>query len=268
MRRPTLVVLHGANGSAAEMAPLVRMLDRFDVRAPDLLGHGGRPPPPRLDFDDMVEDLATWLDAEEIADAHLVGYSFGAYVALALAVRRPTCVRSLTAIAMTYWWDAARIRHVVHLADPERLSRPGNPRQEQLSASHGADQWRQVTLNNQALFASFGRKGPPLTDRLVARVGIPVLVLTGAEDPLVPAAEARHVADAFPHARLGLWPGAAHPLIKVPLVEVKYAVTSFIDEVEAGSFRPGPELKLARALVAGGLPGKPIDIHIRRGGSG
>ena len=43
--------------------------------------------------------------------------------------------------------------HVVHLTDPERLARPGNPRREQMEAAHGADVWRQVTLNNQALFA-------------------------------------------------------------------------------------------------------------------
>ena len=96
--RPILVLLHGANGSEQEMAPVADILRAFDVWAPNLLGHGGRPPPDLFDFNAMVEDLAAWQDAAGIGPCHFLGYSFGGYVAPALARRNPGRVRSLVAI--------------------------------------------------------------------------------------------------------------------------------------------------------------------------
>ena len=268
MNRPRLVLLHGSNGSAGEMAPLVRRLGGYDLFVPDLLGHGGRPVPERLSFAAKVEDLAAQLDAAGIGASHFLGYSFGGYLALALALRDPERVLSLTGIAVKYLWDPESVRHVVHLTCPDRLSRPGNPRQAQLAEAHGEDRWRQVTLMNRAFFASFEEQGPPLTDEAVADLGVPALILSGDADPLVREAEARHLAEVLPNARLGLWPGSGHPLGNVPLVEVKYALTDFIRAVEEGRFAPGPPLSLKRRLVTGGLPSGEIDQRIRRPRSG
>ncbi|MDQ4086748.1 MAG: alpha/beta hydrolase [Pseudomonadota bacterium] len=266
MPRPPLVLLHGSNGCADEMWPLVRKLREYDLRVPNLLGHGGRPVPDRLDVDLMVADLEAWLDAEGIGPAHFLGYSFGGYLGLALALRHADRVRSLTAMAVIYRWGAEAVRHVVHLADPERLGRPGNPRREQMEAAHGADKWPKVTENNRALFASFAEGGAPLNDAQVSTIGTPVLVLSGEKDPLAPAAEARYLAEVLPNARVGLWPGAAHPLSAVPLIEVKYALRDFVREVEEGRFSPGPELRLKPQLVPGGLSFPQVEATVRRPG--
>lgn len=53
--------------------------------------------PPRTDYSAMVDadDLAALIRKLKLAPAHIVGVSYGAYVALLLAVRHPELVRSL-----------------------------------------------------------------------------------------------------------------------------------------------------------------------------
>lgn len=267
MARSPVILLHGSNGHGADMAPLAAALAEFEPVAPDLLGHGGRPVPERLRLDDMVDDLGAWIEARGLGPSHLVGYSFGGHVALGLALRAPERVLSVTAIATRFSWDRATVDHVVHLTDPERLARPGNPRRTQMEAAHGADRWRQVTLANRALFAAFADEGPPLGDAEAAAIATPALILSGDSDPLVPEAEVRRLACALANARFGLWPGSAHPLASVPLVQLKYALRAFIGEVEEGRFEPGPPLDLASQLVEGGPTGAPSALRIRRGRS-
>jgi pimeloyl-ACP methyl ester carboxylesterase len=244
------------------MAPLAAALRERDVRVPDLLGHGGRPVPERLDFEDMARDLVVWLDGQGIGAAHLVGYSFGGYLALLLALREPRRVLSVTAIAAVWRWTPEKVRHVVHLAAPERLARPGNARAGEMERAHGPH-WRAVTANNQALFAALG-EATPLTEEALRQLRMPALILSGATDPVVPEPEARDLARLLPNARLGVWPRAAHPLRNLPLNQVRQAVAAFVAQVDEGRFVPGPPLRLEQPTALGGLEAADLQIGIGR----
>lgn len=101
--RPCLV-LHGFTGSAAAMAPLTRGLRGARVIVPDLVGHGRSDAPADLGAYAMgatVSQLMAVLDAHDADRAVVVGYSFGARVALSLAVAHPTRVRHLVTIGGT-----------------------------------------------------------------------------------------------------------------------------------------------------------------------
>ena len=76
---------------AADLASSFRTLT-YDRR-----GHGKSPPGHgRGSIDEDVEDLAALLRALDLPAAHLVGNSFGASIALRLAVRYPDRVRTLS----------------------------------------------------------------------------------------------------------------------------------------------------------------------------
>jgi pimeloyl-ACP methyl ester carboxylesterase len=181
---------------------------------------------------------------------------------LLLALRQPARVRSVTALATVFRWTPGTVRYVVHLADPERLARPGNRRGGEMERAHGPG-WRKVSENNRASFAALGEQAP-LTDAGLRGLRTPVLVLSGATDPLVPATEARHLANSLPNARLGLWPWAAHPLRDVPLRQVGTAIAAFVAQVEEGRFVPGPPLRLEQPLALGGLGAGDLQIGIGR----
>ena len=94
-----LVLVHGGwtdhNTWAALVAPLARSFRvvSYDRRGHSLSERGPGPSPRRQDED----DLAVLVEALDGGPAHLVGTSYGASIALALAGRRPELVRSVVA---------------------------------------------------------------------------------------------------------------------------------------------------------------------------
>jgi pimeloyl-ACP methyl ester carboxylesterase len=95
-----IVFLHGMGGTALAWTAYVRELSGSDVYALDTIGDVGR-----SDQRAIIEDaaaLARWLDetlvGAGIPRAHLVGTSYGGFLALNLAARAPERVTSLTLI--------------------------------------------------------------------------------------------------------------------------------------------------------------------------
>ncbi len=94
-----MLFLHCSGSSARQWAPVVAALgDDMDATALDLIGYGlGAPAWPvgvPCSLDDEALRLAPWL--RDGPPVHLVGHSFGATVALQLALRWPSRVASLT----------------------------------------------------------------------------------------------------------------------------------------------------------------------------
>lgn len=87
--------LHGFTGAGSSWSPLTASLkDCFEATCPDLPGHVGAALPARagrLGFEAVVEALASGIDKPTA----VVGYSQGARLALALAVRHPAKVSRL-----------------------------------------------------------------------------------------------------------------------------------------------------------------------------
>ena len=103
-----IVLLHYFGGSAREWDVVVdRITTQFPVHclAVDLRGHGQSDAPDTgYSVDDMADDLADLIDHFGLTGAPdrdfvLVGHSMGGKVALALATRRPTGLRSLVLLA-------------------------------------------------------------------------------------------------------------------------------------------------------------------------
>jgi 2-succinyl-6-hydroxy-2,4-cyclohexadiene-1-carboxylate synthase len=98
----TLVLLHGFTGSAHAMAPLARELaGDHRVVSIDLLGHGlsdAPQDPARYCMESCIADVIAVLDALGAERAHLLGYSMGGRIALALAVAHPDRIASAVLI--------------------------------------------------------------------------------------------------------------------------------------------------------------------------
>jgi pimeloyl-ACP methyl ester carboxylesterase len=229
-----LLLLHGANGSAATMQPLADPL-RARVTAPvlalDLLGHGGRPLPQRFGVEDFAADILAAMDRAGIDRATLLGYSFGGYVALYLARHHPQRLAGVCTLATKLRFDAATVQHFVHLADPERLSRPGNPRAAQLAQDHHPQDWRRVSENNRALFAALGER-PALRDEDLCAISVPALVISGELDQLVTPQETREIAKLIPGSEIATFKGFGHPLAAVPLDRVAWLVGEWLKLLE------------------------------------
>ena len=97
MTKPTIVLLHGVGLDHTMWAPVAAQLsDAFEVIAPDLPGHGSRPPAPAgVTLADLTEGVADQVPH----GSHLVGFSLGALVAQRLARHRPELAATLTSVS-------------------------------------------------------------------------------------------------------------------------------------------------------------------------
>jgi pimeloyl-ACP methyl ester carboxylesterase len=185
---------------------------------------------PPYTLDDMADDAAGLLDALGIPAAHVVGASMGGFVSQLLTIHHPEKVLTLTSImsALGGVDDVAAAPEVTAAllapppADSEGLiewgvsmSRLlGGPRyfeEERSRAMRVRAVARAVSLSGTlrqlaAIIAAQSRR------EALGRTRIPVLVLHGDSDPLVPVENGRRTAASVPGSRLVIVPGMGHDL--------------------------------------------------------
>ena len=226
-----VVVLHGANGSAAEIEPLSAALRAFaPVFTPNLPGHGGRPVPQRMSIADHAADVLAAIEAERIDRPFIVGYSLGGLVGMYLARHHPERVRGVCAVGTKVVFDAATVKHWTYLVDPARLGRPGNPRAGQLEKTHAPQDWRAVAMANSRLFEDLGR-APPLDDAAIGAISVPLMLANSNRDQIVPWAETLAIRKLVPASKLVMFYGLAHPITVVPVHSLAPMIDAWMKEM-------------------------------------
>jgi uncharacterized protein len=199
--RGTVLVTHGSGGSRDHATPYAAfLLDAgFDVLAPDARGHGrsGGLATYGVREADDVRRWAAWIRRRSPGGCvYALGSSMGgAHVLLAEAAAPTFCAIASDAAFATFL-DAGL----------DRVSR-------QLRLG-GAGRW----LGRPAAYAGIGyvrlRYGVNLLDAdpvdAAARIGVPLLLIHGADDQQTPVYHAQALAAARPAARLWIVPGAGH----------------------------------------------------------
>ena len=269
---PDVVFLHGTSGHLEAFGRNVRphVGAGYRVHAIDMLGHGytGKPDFP-YEIPRYVEHLVAYLDAEGIAQAHLVGESLGGWVAAWLASEQPQRVRSLQLLAAggTKANPAImdRIRTSTRRAvqtDDVALTRsrlellmhdPAKDVSDELvqvrHAIYHAPDFVANIDNLLCLQDMVVRQRNLLREDRMARISAPTLVVWGRENPFGDVPEAHAMADAIPGARLelfdacGHWPQHERHELYNPLS------LAFLAEVDGRA--DGPQARTATAATAG-----------------
>jgi len=207
-----------------------------------------RAEPARESVGAMSEDAATLLDAP----AHVVGLSMGGYVALTLALARPSLVRSLVLVG-SGGGGPGRVPRPFHVArafeqafgsSQEEFARrtmpftfaPGwteaNPdRFHEIVALRVAQptSYEAILIHAEACYA-FYREGCD-----AERVTVPALVVHGDEDLIVPVENGRMLAGRLPDVEYVELTGHGHNLsLEIP-DELAGLVSRFLSRVEAGA---------------------------------
>ena len=202
------------------------------VIAPDLNGHGENPAgEPKRSMDEIARSLAEGLDNEGVSSVDLAGFSMGGYAALTFCRLFPDRVNSLALVDSRTATDsdAGRAGRDQMIADIER--RGSIAAAEAMLPKMFTDA---VEPELRDEVEGWMRQQPPaalvadlqaMRDRpdsgpTVARLSVPLLVVAGLQDPIIPVAEAEAIAETAVSGRLVVVDGASHlsPLEQPQLV--------------------------------------------------
>lgn len=214
-----LILAHGFPLDRAFWNPLLPHLEaHFDCIAPDLRGFGDSPATESgYSLDDMAADLGALLSELRLPSAFLAGHSMGGYLALAFARRFGSQLLGLALLGTQAAADLPE-RKAARYDTIAQVRREGvNPvlgMAEKLTADpRHAPALRQIIQRQQpagvmgALQAMAER---PDSHSVIAALTVPVVIVHGIDDVLIPIERAREMKAALPSALLTELPGVGH----------------------------------------------------------
>jgi len=222
MKTRSIILLHGALGSAKQMSALAASLPST-VICPDLLGHG--------DLSGSDTPITIRAMAEEVAKlitepVDVFGYSMGGYVALYLAAYFPDKVGGVVTLATKFDWTPEVAAREVRMLDPEKMSEKVPAYAAHLERIHGM-YWRQVVGRTADMMANLGCN-PALTANELNRIQAKTLLLRGSNDGMVGEKETHRAATQIKNARMQTMDEQPHPLEKMDIELVARITTEFL----------------------------------------
>lgn len=231
---PLLLLINGYAATSEDWDPsfLAGLAESFEVICPDNRGVGqSELGEEGLTIDGMAADLEALLDALEITRLVVVGWSMGGFIAQRLALRVPERVTTLALLAT----DPGGPDSIP--ADPQTWSRLVDH-----SGSHREQASRLISLLfppelaaeidrqfGEVVAAARAKLSPAALQAQEAAMDAwhseslhgddgggktpPTLIVHGDLDEVIPAANAKALANHWPGARIELFPGCGHALM-------------------------------------------------------
>ncbi|HEV8108418.1 MAG TPA: alpha/beta hydrolase [Burkholderiales bacterium] len=219
-----LVFLHGASGAPAIQPFMEKLAQRFEVLVPEHPGFGLSDEPEWLDnIHDLAYFYLDFLKRLELEKVVLVGSSLGGWIALEMAVRDSARIKALVLVspagisapgvqpADTFLMSPEDLaRHLFH--DPKlaqaRLAEPVTPESVEISLKN-----RHTT----ARLAWEPRFHDPHLGKWLHRIEVPVQLVWGEADRILPSAFANELKRLLPRAELHVIKDAGHlPHVEKP----------------------------------------------------
>jgi pimeloyl-ACP methyl ester carboxylesterase len=275
---PPLLLLNGIGAHVGMWRPLEQTLPDVRVISYDAPGTGrSETPLLPLTLPALARLAEGVLDALEIEEADVLGYSFGGIVAQHLAHQAPARVRRLVLAATTPGWGGVTGSPTVmaHMSTPLRYySRAvydrtigdiagGRARDDREWIERHAEE-RQAHPPSPLGYAwqLAALTVPPGSLPWLRELEQPTLVLAGDDDPLMPVANALLLAHRIPRARLLLAPGEGHLLLLDPDSAAHPAIRDFArcDELD-GSEAYTRSVDVDEAMLEEALREERLPLH-------
>jgi pimeloyl-ACP methyl ester carboxylesterase len=238
-----IVFLHGTAGTSLTWARYAEHRDDRVMYAIDTIGDVGRSH--QEVAVESADGLAEWLDetlsALGLGPVHLAGTSYGGFLALNLAARRPARVRSLVLIdpggivrprllKFMVWGTSALFAS--WLPAPLRKAAARRLRMPLLEDKRVL----RLALYGQLHHRTRLLPADPLSDDQLRAIDQPTLLIAGAMSEVFPATEVRARADALlPRVEVDIVPGAGHAVMASHAEHITERVATFLERQEAGA---------------------------------
>lgn len=225
-----LLLLHGALGSGAQLAPLRQALSPyFTTHVLTFPGHGGTALPDAFSIPAFAGHVQQYCETNGLRRVQVFGYSMGGYVALQLARACPQLVERVATLATKFHWDEATAARETALLQPEAMEAKVPQLVKTLEQRHAPQNWKTVVQRTAALLTALG-KDNLLKNEDYRALPLPVLVMLGDRDKMVGREETIAVFEALPAAELCLLPATRHPLEMVDTALLGFLLKRFFEK--------------------------------------
>lgn len=225
--KPALLLIHGFPLSSQMWEPqLEDLADFVRVVAPDLRGHGGSdsvPGPYSITL--LADDCADLLGHLNVATPFVVcGLSMGGYIALEFYRRYPEQVAGLILASTRAGADSSEGKagrdKAAELAKTEGATAVSAGMLPKMLAKQNFESDEELVEYVREIMDTASLNGvvgalAAMRDRvdstpMLSDIDVPVLIIHGADDQLIPVSEAEAMHKAIPNSNLVIVPGAGH----------------------------------------------------------
>jgi pimeloyl-ACP methyl ester carboxylesterase len=273
---PTLLLLHGLGCDHTTWAPVIAALARrYTVIAPDLLGHGASAKP-RADYSvggyaNAMRDLLTVLGIDKVT---VVGHSFGGGVAMQFAYQFPertermvlvapgglgpevsAVIRAITLPGFHQVMGMATLPGVRHAAATalRTLATTGLPHTRDLDEvaaiyeSFGDRKSRAAIRHVVRAVVDWRGQVVTMADRAYLTAAMPMCVVWGSRDDVIPVSHAERVRTLAPDATVEVVENAGHFPHKDHPQRFVQVVNDFVRSSEPATYHRGRWRRLLRS---------------------
>ena len=256
---PTIVLIHGSNASLHTWEPWVKILGKdYRIISLDLPGHGltGTHPGGVYDYPVFVDVVDRLMARLKVKSAVIGGNSMGGGTAWMFALAHPEKTDAVLLIdaAGAPQWQARKIPIGFRLArmpvvkELTRFIAPRSMFESSIKTSMSVqskiddalvDRYWELNRFPGNREATMKRFALPHNNRQASKEGlaaimVPVMIMWGEEDNLIPVESAKWFADALPGAKLVIYPEVGHiPMEEVPEQSAN-DVKVWLDSLTAG----------------------------------
>ncbi|SIN84441.1 Pimeloyl-ACP methyl ester carboxylesterase [Parasphingorhabdus marina DSM 22363] len=255
---PVILLIHGSNSHLQTWEEIVRLLgDRFRLISLDLPGHGLTGPSSNGDYsaDGNIASVVKILDVTGVDKAYWIGNSMGGWVSWRAGLAVPDRVSGLVLIDSSGAQTGEKIKPYLgaRLAQstigqwllpqitPKFLVRSSleeNYAQPERLTDEIVTRYHDMLHFPGNRYATLERGKTPRQPEMWNQVGsldMPVLLLWGAQDRVIPVSHGEAFRKAIPGCRLIVYDDAGHlPMEETP-EQVARDIRIWIDEVEAST---------------------------------
>lgn len=219
-----MLFLHGASGVPGWIPAFEMLSESFDLHVPDHPSYGRSDEPEWLDdMSDLAMFYLDFLEERGLEDVHLVGNSLGGWLAMEIAVRNATRLRSLTLVGAAGIRIKGKPIADIFMMDPDDLARAlfvDQSLAERIIEADLDDEETDIRLRNRVSTARLGwqpRLFNPSLRKWLHRITVPALVIWGDTDRIVDVAYAEEFGRLLPDAEVTVIDEAGHlPHIEKP----------------------------------------------------
>ncbi len=265
---PALLLIHGVGANSASWEPVhAKLAQRFTVIAPDLLGHGDSDKP-RADyslaaFANGMRDLLAALGVDRVT---VVGHSYGGGVAMQFAYQYPELVERIVLVstggvakdvsiglrlaALPMAREALAMLRVPGAVPAMRLlgraagsvlggTKFGRDAADAVDLLQNFNEPGALSAFTRTLRSVVDRRGQFVTmlDRSYLMQSVPVQVIWGDDDPVIPVQHARIAHAAIADSRLEIFEKSGHLPFKDDPNRFVEVVERFIDSTRPADYR-------------------------------